>query len=140
MTIETSEIIEFIKEISGRKDIKPDADIFDEVGIYGDDFHEMIEKFATKYSVDMSGYLWYFHTNEEGHSFGSLFFDPPYKKVKRIPISPRILSEFATKGLWDINYPAHNIPKKRYDLIINMIFVGLFFLTILIWIVFKFLK
>jgi hypothetical protein len=140
MIIETTEIIDFLEEVTGCKGIKPDSDLFGEIGINGDDFHEMIEKFAFKFSVKMTPYLWYFHTNEEGQSLGSLFFAPPYERVKRIPISPRMLSEFATKGFWDIRYPDHDIPKKRLDIIINQILIGLVFAAILTWILFKLIK
>jgi hypothetical protein len=139
MNIETSEIIDFLRELSGRNNIGPDSDIFKDIGIEGDDFHEMIEKFSAKYSVKMDSYLWYFHTNEEGQNLG-IFFNPPYKRVKRIPVTPRMLSDFATKGFWDIKYPDHKIPDYRYDLIFNKIVIGIFFLFLLIWIIFKILK
>ena len=116
----TNEIIDFVKETTGWDNITKDTDIFDN-GIVGDDFHELIEKFAEKYSVDMTNYLWYFHADEEGWSwsFGKLFFAPPYKRVQRIAVTPSLLTEFANKGKWDIEYPKHNIPEKRYDLLIN---------------------
>jgi hypothetical protein len=120
------EIIVFLEEFSGMEPIDQDADLFSDIGISGDDFHEMIEQFASKYSVDRTNYLWYFHTDEEGSNIlGGLFFDPPYKRVKRIPITPLMLAEFANKGKWDIQYPVHKIPSKRYDLIINQIVFGL---------------
>jgi len=116
----TNEIIEFVKEYSGINNITDDTDIFN-AGITGDDFDELIEKFAKKYSVEMTNYLWYFHSNEDGWNTGELFFDPPYKRVKRIPVTPSVLTEFATKGKWDIEYPKHKIPQRRYDLLINKI-------------------
>ena len=116
----TNEIIEFVKKNTGLKNITSDTDIFD-VGVTGDDFHELIEDFAKTYSVDMKNYLWYFHADEEGHNTGGLFFNPPYKRVERIPVTPSLLTEFANNGKWNINYPKHQIPKKRYDLLINSI-------------------
>jgi hypothetical protein len=125
-----AEIIEFIKDLAGTDEIEPDSDIF-EIGMVGDDFHEMIEKYAKKYSVNMTSYLWYFHTDEEGFgSLGGLFFDPPYKRVKRIPVTPAMLADFANKGQWVIQYPDHKIPKRRYDLLINKYF----FILILIYV------
>jgi len=67
------EIIELIKKLSSEETIEPTTDIFKDAGLVGDDFDEMIEKFALKYSVDMTSYIWYFHTDEEGLSIGSFF-------------------------------------------------------------------
>ncbi len=55
----------------------------------------------------MTSYLWYFHSDVEGgwNSFGRSFFDLPYKQVKRIPVTPVMLADFARKGKWDIQYP-----------------------------------
>ncbi len=130
-----NEIIDFVKDISGIDELYPESDIF-KLGVVGDDFHEMIEKFAETYKVDMSEYLWYFHADEEGQNFGALFFKPPYSRVKRIPITPRLLSEFVTIKKWAINYPDHKLPNKRIDITINQILVIIFILTVLaIWII-----
>jgi len=133
----TNEIIEFVKKNTGLKNIANDTDIFDR-GVGGDDFHELIEGFAKTYSVDMTNYLWYFHADEEGGkvSIGGLFFDPPYKKVQRIPVTPLLLTEFANKGKWEIEYPKHQISKKRYDLLINTIL----FIIVIIWLIVTALK
>ncbi len=85
-----------------------------------------MENYQKKFDVDMSEYLWYFHTEEEGQNFGAIFFKPPYMRVGRIPITPKILTKFAKSKKWSIDYPDHKLPKKRYDIKIN------FFLTILI--------
>ena len=127
----TNEIIEFVKKNTGLENITADTDIFDN-GVVGDDFHELIDKFAKTYSVDMINYLWYFHANEEGWSFGGLFFDPPYKKVKRIPVTPLLLTVFAKKGKWEIEYPKHQIPQKRYDLLINTIILVIVILGLVV--------
>ena len=122
----TDEIIEFVKENTGYDNIASDTDIFG-VGITGDDFHELIEDFAKTYSVDMKNYRWYFHANEEGGDLvGEIFFPPPYKRVERIPVTPSLLTEFANSGKWTIKYPKHQIPKKRYDFLINNILLAAF--------------
>ena len=137
MNYSIENIIEFIKDLSGTENVQKYSDIFGEIGMTGDDFHDMIERYATKYSVDMSDYLWYFHADEEGQSIGGHFFTPPYKSVKRIPVTPTMLTNFANKGKWDIQYPEHKLPKKRYDLLINELLVGLFFAGLLIWFLIK---
>jgi hypothetical protein len=132
------EIIEFLENFSGIDPIDPYSDLFRDIGIVGDDFHEMIVQFASKYAVDMANYLWYFHTDEEGSNWlGGSFFDPPYKHVKRIPVTPIMLTEFASKGKWDIQYPVHKIPNKRYDLIINQVVFGLVLILLFIGLVEK---
>ncbi|MDR2916718.1 MAG: DUF1493 family protein [Tannerella sp.] len=114
-----------MKDISSIGDINADSDIF-KLGFAGDDFHEMIYDYAAKYAVDMTGYLWYFHADEEGLSgIGGLFFPPPYKRVERISLTPQLLADIANKGKWDLEYPEHEIPVKRYDLIINQALLGL---------------
>jgi hypothetical protein len=121
------EIIDFVKNCTGLENITNETDIFAD-GIVGDDFHELIDSFAKNYSVDMTNYLWYFHADEEGswNSIGGVFFTPPYKEVKRIPVTPALLTDYAIKGKWDLCYPQHKISKRRYDIYINkIVFVGL---------------
>ncbi|CAL2101367.1 conserved protein of unknown function [Tenacibaculum sp. 190130A14a] len=127
------QIIDFIKEETGNNQISKDSDICDGIGIYGDDFHELIDAYAKKFNVDMTNYLWYFHAEEEGYNIGGLFFDPPYKRVKRIPITPQMLTDFSMSGKWSLNYPKHSIPNKRIDLIINRFFFFLAILFLAIW-------
>ncbi len=132
------EIIDFLTDLAGTDKINSDSDIFNDVGMVGDDFHEMIEKYSKKYSVDMSGYLWYFHADEEGSSsIGGAFFTPPYERVKRIPVTPLMLTNFANQRKWNIQYPEHTLPKKRYDLLVNTIIVGLVLTGFIIWLINK---
>ena len=123
-----TEIIDFVRNHTGSENIASNTDIFAD-GTVGDDFHELIESYAETYSIDMTNYLWYFHADEEGgwNSIGGLFFTPPYQKVQRIPVTPALLTDFATKGTWDVKYPQHKVPKRRYDILVNQIvFVGVF--------------
>lgn len=123
MTYSINDIIEFVEDHVGARNVQPTDDIFGDLGCVGDDFHELIDKYAKKFQVDVSAYLWYFHADEEGYSIGRLFFKPPYERVTRIPITPDILLLFANSGKWDITYPGHTLPKSRKDLLINGIFV-----------------
>lgn len=105
------------------ENLQADSDLHVDAGVDVDDFDDMIIAFAEKFSVDMSGYLWYFHTGEEGTiSIGSIFFPTPDSQVKRIPITSRMLCKIANQGKWNIIYPEHKIPKRRYDVIVNRIF------------------
>lgn len=127
-------IIGFLIDISGVDDVYPECNIHDELGLKGDDFDEMIIEYSKTYSVDMTDYLWYFHTEEEGSwiSIGGSVFDPPDKLVKRIPVTPTMLAEFANIGKWNVIYPDHEIPKKRHDISLNTILVGIAVLWLII--------
>ena len=126
------QINKFIIDIACVKNINDESDIFLDLGINGDDFHELIEKFSLKFKVDMKSYLWYFHTNEEGQNLGGSLFKAPNERVERIPVTPKMLYEFAKSSKWDINYPEHTLPKRRYDLYFNTT-IGVILIIILIW-------
>lgn len=114
------------------KEVSPSADIVNDLGCVGDDFHELIEEYSDKFNVDLSSYLWYFHGNEEGApGIGQMFFKAPNELVKRIPVTPQLLLDCANKGFWDVLYPEHKIPKRRYDLLINQMLVLIFIACLL---------
>lgn len=136
MNFKIDDIIDFLRNLSGTDKIEADSDIFGSITMGGDDFHEMIEAYAKKFSVNMSGYFWYFHADGEGQNFGGLFFTP-YNQVRRIPVTPILLTAFANSGKWDIQYPDHKLPKKRYDLLINTIIIGVCLVGILTWLIMK---
>jgi hypothetical protein len=122
-------ILTFLVDFTCQEKITLQTDIFLDLGIVGDEFEDMIDSYAKKFYVDMTGYLWYFHTNEEGadHSLGGSFFRATYERVTRIPVTPKMLFEIANKGKWEIKYPEHTIPKRRYDLLIdNILILGTF--------------
>ncbi|MFT6320188.1 MAG: hypothetical protein ACJAT4_001110 [Granulosicoccus sp.] len=128
------EINDFIETITGESLESFDVDIFKDLRIAGDDFHEMIFEFSEKYKVNMDDYLWYFHADEEGiMNLGALLFKPPYLRVERIPITPNMLLQFAKSKKWLINYPIHNIPEKRYDLIFTEVIIIVFIVGLLIF-------
>ena len=63
------EIKSFIVDKTGCEQhvVTSNCDLMNDLGCSGDDFHELIEDYAKKYGVNMDNYLWYFHTDEEGH-------------------------------------------------------------------------
>ena len=125
------QIDSFIKEKTGIDKLKPGDDLLNDQGVCGDDFHELIDEYAKIFNVDMTGYLWYFHAGEEGgwNSIGGSFFKPPYERVIHIPVTPALLLESANKGRWDIQYPPHKLPKRRWDIIINQVL----FVVVIAW-------
>lgn len=132
-----NDIRNFLEDYSGIYPDNPNIDIFKDMGVVGDDFHEMIEKYSEKYHVDMSDYLWYFHTNEEGQSIGRTFFKPPYERVTRIPVTPQMLADFIVTKKWAVEYPKHEIPRQRKDLMINQAIVIVFIVGLVILFIFK---
>jgi hypothetical protein len=121
--VELAEIVAFIKDQTGCDKVAENSDITEDLGVYGDDFDELIVNFSKKFNVDISSCLWYFHCCEEGNSIGGAFFKSPDKRVKHIPVTPLMLFEFAQKGKWDIQYPDHKLPKRRYDILINQVLI-----------------
>jgi len=90
---------------------------------------ELLNAYAERFGVDLSGYLWYFHTGKEGGpGIGGLFFPPPNARVQEIPITLGMLREFAERGRWAIEYPPHEPPQSRPDLRLNQL-VALVFLA-----------
>jgi hypothetical protein len=45
-------ILSFLTELLGCKKITSETDIFEDLGVGGHDFHEMMEKYADKFNVD----------------------------------------------------------------------------------------
>lgn len=133
-------IISFIREETATHDeiINTETDIFNDLGVAGDDCSELIEAYSKKFTVDLSNYLWYFHHEEEGswNSIGGIFFKPPNLRVKRIPITPLTLLQFANTGKWNLDYPEHKIPQKRYDIFVN----GVLLFLVLGYLLYLFIK
>jgi acyl carrier protein len=60
------DIKKFLEDQVGCDDeeITESCDIVNDLGCYGDDFFELMFDFSKKFNVDMTPYLWYFHTKE----------------------------------------------------------------------------
>ncbi|MBC3874047.1 DUF1493 family protein [Undibacterium flavidum] len=132
MTTSIEEIYEFVAlEVGIEKcNIEPHSDLEIELGIAGDDFSDLMSFFAEKFNVKMDAYLWYFHHAEEGlFNLGGLIFKPPNQRVLRIPVTPALLEKAANLGYWPVEYPQHNLPNHRYDLLLNKVFI-LFFVLV----------
>ncbi len=72
-----NEIISFLEENIGVSVENMDVDIHLDLGVDGDDFSELIEKYAMTYEIDMTTYKWYFHHDEEGFNIGRIFIKHP---------------------------------------------------------------
>jgi len=123
LTLLFDDITEFVKEHTGARKVTERTDLFDDLGCSGDDLHELMRAYAKEFKVDMTRYRWYFHNDEDGQNIGGMFFKPPYQRVQRIPITPSVLMTMAEKGRWEVDYPPHEIPSERYDILINQLLV-----------------
>jgi len=128
VTIE--DIFSFLKTYAC-SNLHADTDLVADCGITGDDWDELIFDFSEKFSVDLSGYIWYFHAEDEAafNNPGGWFFKPPYKRVHRIPVTPNLLLHVANTKTWDVRYPPHKLPRYRWDVVITTVicFTLLFF-------------
>lgn len=122
-TYTIEQIIDLVKEHTGKENVLPGTDIFDELDCAGEDFDNLLRKYKARFKVTMKQYLWYFHNNEEGENAGSVFFKPPYERVERIPVTPEMLLTYANIGKWSLAYPEHEIPSARVDFLINVLLV-----------------
>ncbi|WP_238751558.1 DUF1493 family protein [Neolewinella maritima] len=114
-------ITNLIEDHSGVS-VLPDADIWLVTGMSGDDWHEFIASFSSKFGVNMDAYLWYYHGDEEGTiNIGALLFPPPHDQVRRIPVRPTDLARIAKQGEWSFDYPETVIDVRRRDLTINRV-------------------
>jgi hypothetical protein len=118
-------VADFLKEFwATNAPLSDDADIFDSLGIDGDDAFEFIERFVSKFRIDATNYRWYFHHGEEASlNIGGLFFKPPYRRVAYIPITPQVLSEAIRTRRWPVEYPEHRLPSVRWDIRLNQAFL-----------------
>ena len=103
--------------------ISSDTDIYDTFGTEGDDCFDFEAKYAERFDVNMDNFRWYFHHGEEGWNIGALIFKPPHGRVDRIPITPALLQTYAKLKSWQLSYPKHTLPKRRYDLMITRLLV-----------------
>jgi hypothetical protein len=129
-----TDILNFLEKEIGHDDLTLDTDLY-LGGVYGDDFWEMIEAYSKKFEIDCSTFLWYFHSGEEGMNLGAFFFKSSDQCVERISVTPQMLLDFTKTKKWGVVYPPHEIPTKRWDLIINR---TIFIVIILIFLFFKF--
>lgn len=116
------EVAALVREETGsRGPITEATTLQKDIGVYGDDMDFLLSAYAERFRVDLSGYLWYFHTGEEGaFSIGGAIFPPPNERVREIPITVGMLHRFAEQGRWAVEYPPHELPRHRLDLWINL--------------------
>lgn len=105
-----------------RRPLADDADLFDALGIDGDEGGDFMEAFVARFDVDATAYRWYFHHADEGWNIGGLFYKPVHQRFGRIPITLAVLTEAVRTKRWPIAYPDHVVPGRRWDMVINQVF------------------
>ncbi|GAA0642758.1 DUF1493 family protein [Brevundimonas lenta] len=127
-------VLAFVEDFRGATPpLADDVDLFDVLGITGDDASEFMDAFVDRFGVDAANYLWYFHHEEEGQNFGGVFFKPPNQRVTRIPVTLAMLTEAARTRWWPVDYPEHTLPRARWDIRINLAFFALSIGALLAW-------
>ena len=132
--ISLNDIVDFVRAATGFEgEMSGSTGLEADVGIWGDAHDALMSQYAEKYGVDMSGYLWYFHTREEPFfpSFGFVF-KPPYSRVTRMDITVGTLLEGANTGRWPVKYPPHSLPRYRYDVIASYVVI-VAFIAVVAW-------
>lgn len=114
------EINALVREQTGfRGPLTEETDLHGDLGLLADDLDELLTTFAERLRVDLTGFLWYFHTDEDGVSPGRLFFAAPQDRVTRIPLRLALLYRAAELGRWPVDYPEHSLPSRRWDVAVN---------------------
>jgi hypothetical protein len=114
--------------------VTADADIVYDLGCVDFALDEFIAAYRSKFGVDMEDYRWYFHTNVvsgDTSALGKILFKPLPNAVKHIPITAKILWESAINGKWNIWYPEHTVPRRRFDAYIQASIIFIFIVAIL---------
>ncbi len=118
-----AEVAEFVQKQTGHtRPVTDETSLQSDIGVCGDDMWEFVDEYGKRFEVDVSSFLWYFHSCEEGWNIGGLFFPPPNARVHEIPITVGMLHEFAQLGRWAVEYPPHDPPRSRPDLAFNLFF------------------
>lgn len=106
-------IEDLIRRHSGCTELPPpDADLLDAINIDGDDASELMEAFAVRFHVDLSGYRWFYHHGPEGFPLFGRFWGRAFE-VRRIPITIALLEQAAALGRWPVEYP--NLPATEVE-------------------------
>lgn len=87
--------------------ITAEADVVDDLRLYGDDVWELFEEFGKRFSVRMDDFRWYHHTGPEGCNPLWLFYKPWWARKTHVPVRLGDLVESARQGVWVVRYPEH---------------------------------
>jgi len=101
-------------------ELRPYADLHDDLGITGDDFSIVMQKFEREFNVDMRNYRWYFHhTEDKALGLTGLFRNSPSFRVPYIPVTPSLLLDAVNQGQWPVDYPDHDLSGYHFEITID---------------------
>ena len=137
MNSRRSELLAFLQRWSDdQTNLSDSCDVFEKLGVDGDDAFELIDAFEAAFGVDMSNYRWYFHHGEEGMNLGGLVFRPPYMRVKTIPITMSLLLQAIETRRWSLVNPEHTLPSVRWDIWLARVLI----ILLIVWLVRQFIR
>lgn len=132
------EINALVREHTGvQGPLSEDTDLGGDLRMLEPDLDELLVAFAERFRVDLSGFLWYFHTDEDGVSPGRLFFRAPQDRVTRIPLRLALLYRAAEIGRWPVDYPEHFLPARRWDVVFNQCLAAGVGVSLVWWLAWK---
>lgn len=101
------EVVALVREQTAyRGPITETTSLQRDIGVYGDDMDELLDAYSKR------------------------FIPPPNERVAEIPITVGMLKQFAETGKWVIDYPAHSVPRRRWD--VALIWMCLVFAAFLV--------
>lgn len=128
------EINALVRKHTGTRGVlSEETDLHSDLGLISLDLDEFLDEFARRFDVDLSGFLWYFHTEEDGVSPGRLFFAAPQDRVRRIPLRLALLYQAVELGRWPVDYPEHSLPRRRWDVVFNQCLAAGFAVWLVWW-------
>ena len=109
-----------------------DEDMFRTGRLTGAAARAFMDEFAEVYSVDMSGFLSFFHDlGEEGRGVRRVRpVGLDGRAFHPIPITPHLLADAANEQVWPLEYPTHTLRSSRWPLILMFLLLALFVLAV----------
>lgn len=134
------EINALVREHTGTRGVlSEETDLHSDLGLTSLDLDEFLAEFAKRFDVDLSGFLWYFHTEEDGVSPGRLLFAAPQDRVQKIPLKLALLYQAVELSRWPVDYPEHSLPRRRWDVVVNQCLAAALAVGLLWWLARKLL-
>ena len=82
------EVAELVRKRTGHAGpLTPATTLRDDLGVYGNVMTDLMADYAKRFGVEMSGYLWYFHSAEEGVNPLWAVFPPPNARVPHVKVT-----------------------------------------------------
>ncbi len=119
------ELVQFLGHEVGvsAANINQSTRLLEDLGLDGEDYLLLIERFAEKFSVDVQAYRWFHHHGPEGFNPLWLLIPPWWDQTLYIPITVGDLVESSFSGKWSVRYP-DEVVRPRPDLANWIVLIG----------------